>query len=532
MLWIAVDAMGGDYAPGHVVDGALAAARHFDLGVALVGPADVLEAELKRQTVRRPGAHPHHRRARRRGDGRVARRRRCGASRGASIKVAAEAVARGDAAALFSAGHTGATVMAAHGAFGMLPGVDRPALAATIPTRQRPAVLLDVGASVECRPQHLLQFAVMGSRYARVAFGIESPRVGLLSIGEEATKGNELTREAHQLLKAAPLKFIGNIEARDVYSGEADVIVCDGFTGNVALKISEGLVDVIEGLLKRRIVEHDHHAGRIAADAPGAAALPAPRRLLRVRRRAAARRRRRRPSSATGGRAPRRCATRSRWPIVLRTIASSSASSATSPRPPRYPTSDRLHLSRTGFAESRHGQGARRGVSRSAARPSTRPTPRSASRSAASCFDGPEDQLTLTENTQPAILAVSIAAYRLLESRGHDAGVRRRPQPRRVFGERRRRHVRLRRRAAARAAARPLHAGGRAGRRRRDGGDPRPRRRQGRAGVRRGGRGRGRQPGEHERRRPGRDRRRARRGRSAPASAPRRSARSGWCRSP
>ena len=162
-------------------------------------------------------------------------------------------MARGEAAALFSAGHTGATVMAAHGAFGMLPGVDRPALAATIPTRRRPAVLLDVGASVECRPPHLLQFAVMGSVYARVAFGIETPRVGLLSIGEEATKGNELTREAHRLLKASPLAFIGNIEARDVYSGEADVIVCDGFTGNVALKISEGLVDVVEDLLSEEL---------------------------------------------------------------------------------------------------------------------------------------------------------------------------------------------------------------------------------------------------------------------------------------
>ena len=114
-------------------------------------------------------------------------------------------MARGDAAALFSAGHTGATVMAAHAVFGMLPGVDRPALAATIPTRQRPAVLLDVGASVDCRPKHLLQFAVMGNVYARIAFGIETPRVGLLSIGEEATKGNELTREAHRLLKTAPL---------------------------------------------------------------------------------------------------------------------------------------------------------------------------------------------------------------------------------------------------------------------------------------------------------------------------------------
>jgi len=167
----------------------------------------------------------------------------------ASIKIAADLVARGEAAALFSAGHTGATVMAAHGAFGMLPGVDRPALAATIPTRRHPAILLDVGASVECRPQHLLQFAVMGSVYARVAFGLDTPRVALLSIGEEETKGNELTREAHRLLKTSHLPFIGNIEARDVYSGTADVIVSDGFTGNIALKISEGLVEMVEALL-------------------------------------------------------------------------------------------------------------------------------------------------------------------------------------------------------------------------------------------------------------------------------------------
>jgi len=172
---------------------------------------------------------------------------------GASIRIAADAVARGEAAGLFSAGHTGATVMAAHAAFGMLPGVDRPALAATIPTPNGRAVLLDVGASVECRPPHLLQFAVMGSVYARVALGIDAPRVGLLSIGEEATKGNELTRDSHQLLKASLPSFIGNVEARDVYRGQADVIVCDGFTGNVALKISEGLVEVIEGLLNERL---------------------------------------------------------------------------------------------------------------------------------------------------------------------------------------------------------------------------------------------------------------------------------------
>ena len=147
---------------------------------------------------------------------------------------------------MFSAGHTGASVVAAHAAFGMLPGVDRPALAPTVPTRRGAAVLLDAGANVECKPQHLLQFAHMGAMYARVGLGIERPRIGLLSIGEEETKGNELTREAHQLLKASALDFVGNVEARGIFTGNADVIVCDGFTGNVALKVSEGLVEMVE----------------------------------------------------------------------------------------------------------------------------------------------------------------------------------------------------------------------------------------------------------------------------------------------
>ncbi|MFN7914636.1 MAG: phosphate acyltransferase PlsX [Vicinamibacterales bacterium] len=252
MIWIAVDAMGGDTAPGLVVDGALAAARHLDLGVVLVGPVSRIEAQVERAA----GVDPSRVRFVEAGavidmvESPAAALRR---KPNASIKIAADLVARGEADALFSAGHTGATVMAAHGAFGMIAGVDRPALAATIPTRERPAVLLDVGASVECRPNHLLQFAVMGSVYARVHFGLDRPRLGLLSIGEEETKGNDLTREAHQLLKASAVNFIGNVEARDVYSGSADVIVCDGFTGNVALKISEGLVDTIEGLLREEL---------------------------------------------------------------------------------------------------------------------------------------------------------------------------------------------------------------------------------------------------------------------------------------
>ena len=252
MIRIAVDAMGGDHGPRVIIDGALAAARHLDLGLVLVGPAGILRGELARhQDVGRldisivdapdvigMSESP-----------RVALRlKRC-----ASIQVAADAVARGDAAALVSAGHTGATVMAAHAVFGMLPGVDRPALAATIPSGDRAGVLLDAGANVECRPGHLVQFAAMGSVHARVGLGIERPRVGLLSIGEEETKGNELICDAHQVLKNSPLNFIGNVEARDVYSGTADVIVCDGFTGNIALKISEGLVDTIEVLLDEEL---------------------------------------------------------------------------------------------------------------------------------------------------------------------------------------------------------------------------------------------------------------------------------------
>jgi phosphate acyltransferase len=240
--------MGGDHAPAAIVDGAVASVRHLDVQVALVGSTSAIEQALVQhaagpiagvEVVEAPDVVGMT-------DAPAATLRR---KPRASIRVAADLVARGEAAALFSAGHTGATVMAAHAAFGMIPGVDRPALATTIPTRGRPAVLLDAGANVECRPQHLLQFAVMGSVYAHVALGAERPRVGLLSTGEEETKGNELTRDAHRLLKTSPVNFIGNVEARDVYSGMADVIVCDGFTGNVVLKTSEGLVEAVEALL-------------------------------------------------------------------------------------------------------------------------------------------------------------------------------------------------------------------------------------------------------------------------------------------
>ena len=245
---IAIDAMGGDAGPSLVVDGALVAARHQQVGLLFAGDPAIIRAELRRHPAARgldlEIADAPDRVEMAENAGHALRRKPR-----ASVRVAAEAVRDGRADAVFSAGHTGASVMACHAAFGMLPGVDRPALATIIPTRRKPAVLLDAGATVGCRPPHLVQFAMMGSAYARVALGLASPRVGLLSVGEEETKGNELTREAHRLLKDAPVHFIGNVEGRHVYAGDADVIVCDGFTGNVTLKLSEGLVETVESLL-------------------------------------------------------------------------------------------------------------------------------------------------------------------------------------------------------------------------------------------------------------------------------------------
>jgi phosphate acyltransferase len=255
MFRIAVDVMGGDRGPGTIVDGALDAAQEGGVPLALVGP----EADLRRRLAERAGAASldvvvvHAGDAIGMGEPPTAARRRPGAS----IRVAAAEVAAGRSAAFFSAGNTGATVMAAHAAFGRMAGVERPALAATVPTKDGAAVLLDVGANARCRPGHLVQFAEMGAAYARLALGLARPRVGLLSIGEEETKGNELTREVHRLLKAGGLNFTGNIEARDVYAGGADVIVCDGFTGNIAIKVSEGLVEMIGDLLREAVASMD-----------------------------------------------------------------------------------------------------------------------------------------------------------------------------------------------------------------------------------------------------------------------------------
>ena len=249
MITIAVDAMGGDHAPRPEVEGAVFAARELGVRVLLVGQTEVVKRELAR--------HPH------RGlpielapasevitmkDAPMKAFRR---KKDSSVHVAAKLVRAGQADGLVSAGNTGAVMAVSRFVLGTLESVDRPALAAPFPTtRGGVAVLLDVGANVDSKVAHLEQFAVMGEMYYRVIFGTRRPKVALLSIGEEEMKGNVLTREAYVRLKQMPLNFVGNVEGRDLFSGNVNVIVCDGFIGNIALKISEGVVQHIIALLK------------------------------------------------------------------------------------------------------------------------------------------------------------------------------------------------------------------------------------------------------------------------------------------
>ncbi len=249
---IAVDAMGADKAPKPEIEGALQAARQLGVKVLLVGREEVIRAELDR--------HPHsglpieivHAREQITMYDKAAQAVR--AKRDSSIHVGLRLVREGRAAGFVTAGNTGAAMAAAKMILGVLPGVHRPALAAVFPNAVGTAsIMLDVGANVDCTPENLEQFAVMGEIYFRSMFGARRPRVGLLSIGEEETKGNELTRASFQLLKQLSLNFVGNVEGRDLYGGQVDVIVCDGFVGNVALKISEGVVNLVRFVLKESL---------------------------------------------------------------------------------------------------------------------------------------------------------------------------------------------------------------------------------------------------------------------------------------
>ena len=250
---IALDAMGSDRRPKPEIEGAIQAARHYDVRVLLVGPEPTLRHELARYSAAAGLAIEivHAAEVIGMDDNPVQAVR---SKRDSSIRVGLRLVREGRAVGFVTAGNTGAAMAAAKMVLGAIPGVDRPALAAVFPTAQGTvATLLDVGANVDCKPHNLEQFAVMGDVYFRAMFGTRRPRVGLLSIGEEASKGNDLTRESFQLLKQLPLNFVGNVEGRDLYNGTVDVIVADGFVGNVALKISEGVVNLVRNTLKESL---------------------------------------------------------------------------------------------------------------------------------------------------------------------------------------------------------------------------------------------------------------------------------------
>jgi len=246
---VALDAMGGDHAPAAPVQGAVEAARQYGVQVLLVGREAVLRRQLSRlggapvgvdvvdapEVVEMDDAPTAPIRTKRR----------------SSMAEAARLVRDGQACAFVTAGNSGAAMVAAKLIIGPIAGVERPALATSVPGLDRGALVLDVGANVDCKPQHLLQFGVMGHFYSESVLGIRNPRVGLLSIGEEEGKGDRLTVEAYRLLADAGLNFVGNVEGRDVYAGTVDVVVCDGFVGNVVLKVSEGLGEMIYAMLRR-----------------------------------------------------------------------------------------------------------------------------------------------------------------------------------------------------------------------------------------------------------------------------------------
>jgi glycerol-3-phosphate acyltransferase PlsX len=253
MVAIAVDAMGGDHAPKSEVEGALQAARSLGVKVILVGREETVRRELNLHEDWRSlpiEIHPASEVVTM--EDFAARAVR--SKRDSSMRVASRLVRDGVAHGLVSAGNTGAVMATAKIVQGVVRGVDRPALAALLPTRAgNPVVVVDVGANVDCTPRQLAQFAVMGEIFSRMILRRKDPRVGLLSIGEEEHKGNDLTRAVFPLLKCLPLNFVGNLEGRDIFRGENDVIVCDGFTGNVVLKVSEGVGEMVKQMLQESL---------------------------------------------------------------------------------------------------------------------------------------------------------------------------------------------------------------------------------------------------------------------------------------
>lgn len=248
---IAVDAMGGDQAPAVVVKGAVLATKELRIPLTLVGNQDLIARELAGLTYNPDLITIHHcTEVAGMGESPIDVIRR---KKDASIRVALDLVKNGQAQGVVSAGNSGATMALGVVILGKLPGVERPALGAILPSHNTPTLLIDVGANVDCNANQLVQFAIMAVPLAKYILKRPNPRVGILSIGEEESKGNELVRQTAEILKKTPLNFIGNVEGRDIFSGKVDVVVCDGFVGNICLKLSEGLVETMGTMLKEEI---------------------------------------------------------------------------------------------------------------------------------------------------------------------------------------------------------------------------------------------------------------------------------------
>ena len=248
---IAIDVMGGDNAPAHEISGAIMAARKWQIPIVLVGRTESIEKELANHDVQGldvkivqadevVGMHDSASDAVRK-------------KKDSSIRVAFDLVKRGEATAVVSTGNSGATMAAGMFVLKRIPGIDRAAIATVVPNLKDQTIILDVGGNVDCKPLHLVQFALMGSVFSAQMFGKTAPRVGVLSNGEEESKGNELTRFANLKLKETSLNYIGYTEGRDIYNGKIDVVVCDGFVGNVVLKVSEGLAEAMGLMLRKEL---------------------------------------------------------------------------------------------------------------------------------------------------------------------------------------------------------------------------------------------------------------------------------------
>lgn len=254
-MHIALDAMGGDFGPEELITGAILAIKQAGIKITLVGDASLLQSYVNKNSEGAGCASlleiVHASEVVQMDEYPVDAIRR---KKDSSIMVAFELVKQGQADGVVSAGNSGATLAAALRKLGRVKNVSRPGIASMFPTLKKPVTIMDIGANVDCRPLHLLQFAVMASAFSEL-YKIDRPRVGILSIGEETGKGNSLVKETTELLKKSSLNFIGNVEGRDVYKGDVDVIVCDGFVGNNILKVSEGLADAILQMLRNEIAK-------------------------------------------------------------------------------------------------------------------------------------------------------------------------------------------------------------------------------------------------------------------------------------